>query len=71
MMKLKVTKTFDEKYWICFEKEDVIKACKLNNCPDDLIKICIEEMKTGYDCTSCFITLVNELKKLPVYEKIK
>jgi len=66
---IRVTKTIYDDGWLLFEEADVRKACELEGCSPEMIEGCIESMKAGDDdCSSCYVTLVNEIKAVPEYQ---
>lgn len=71
MSKLPVTKTFDGKYWLLYDEEDIKKAC-LIDCKPEQIEECLELMKKlECDCITCYLNLCNEIKVLPDQKILK
>lgn len=73
MSKIPVTQTIpdenNEREWIYFSETDVRKACQIMKCKSETIEECILQMKgKETDCTTCFVTLVNDLDAECWYE---
>jgi hypothetical protein len=69
---LPLTKTIDGKELLCFLEKDIRKACQIHGCDPEMIEDCIENMREGQeDCTSCYITLINDVNSLPHFLSIK